>query len=84
MFAEVVGEVSEKTLLMMPEATQAAARELLGVAGPTGLDGLLLPLRSASSKPAVQIMRDHTEVQLPGQAGRRAFRPQRDGPLPRC
>lgn len=61
LFAEVVGEAYQKTLLMTPEATYAAAVDLLSGGEPGSLGGLLLTLRSASSERAARIMRESLE-----------------------
>lgn len=75
LFAEVVDEVFQKSLLMAPGKNAAAALDLLSSSLPPERDGVMLTLRSASNPRAAEIMRENMErnyqkmlaAELPGE-----------------
>jgi AcrR family transcriptional regulator len=60
LFAQVVDEVFQKSLLMTPGNNDAAALDLL-TSRPPERDGMMLTLRSASNPRAAEIMRENME-----------------------
>jgi AcrR family transcriptional regulator len=83
LFAEVVAQAYEKSIMMTPEHNAEAARGLLTGADKNAEDGLLLTLRSAANPRAAAIMRESIESHYqrrladalpgPGAAGRAAL-----------